>query len=148
MIIWTRPQKLDLFGVAGYNDYPPICVEWMVSASEGFNSSSIVKSGKAYTSIDIDFTVKVEVDGLQPYKQYNYMFQSCTSAELGASDIGSFKTLPEADVIPDNIRIAVFSCSNLPYGFFNAYGNAANHSETLDYVSHLGDYIYEYADGA
>jgi alkaline phosphatase D len=40
----------------------------------------------------------------------------------------------------------VFSCSNYPNGYFNAYGNAAR-KDDVDYMIHLGDYIYEYENG-
>lgn len=33
---------------------------------------------------------------------------------------------------------------SLAFGFFNAYGNPAR-KDSVDYVIHLGDYIYEYA---
>ena len=46
--------------------------------------------------------------------------------------------------------MAVFSCSNYPKGYFNAYAEAAKTAD-LDVALHLGDYIYEYgmfeADG-
>lgn len=45
-----------------------------------------------------------------------------------------------------NIGLAVYSCSNFPFGFFNAYGNAAR-KDSVDYVLHLGDYIYETRNG-
>ena len=59
-----------------------------------------------------------------------------------------FKTLPNPDDEVSSIRLAVYSCANLPFGFFNAYGHAANMSSELDYVQHVGDYIYEYINGA
>lgn len=36
----------------------------------------------------------------------------------------------------------MFSCAKYSIGYFNAYGNAAR-KESVDYVVHLGDYIYE-----
>lgn len=45
------------------------------------------------------------------------------------------------------MNLAVFSCSNYPFGFFNAFGNSAR-KDAVDYVLHLGDFIYEYAEGA
>ena len=42
------------------------------------------------------------------------------------------------------LRLAMVSCSNLPFGFFNVYANIAARGD-LDAVLHLGDYIYEYA---
>lgn len=34
----------------------------------------------------------------------------------------------------------------LAFGFFNAYGNPVR-KDSVDYVVHLGDYIYEYGNG-
>jgi alkaline phosphatase D len=42
------------------------------------------------------------------------------------------------------VKLAVFSCSNYPAGFFNVYADAAK-QQGLDAFVHLGDYIYEYA---
>jgi alkaline phosphatase D len=110
-------------------------------------------SGYATTTQEIEFSVKVEAAGLQPYTKYYYRFQSCAAAELGTSPVGSFKTLPDEDTTPEQIRIAFFSCSNCtwansplavvptfidPFGFFNSYGAAANRSDELDYVQHVG----------
>lgn len=36
--------------------------------------------------------------------------------------------------------------TSLAFGYFNSYGNVAR-KDTVDYVIHLGDYIYEYKDG-
>ena len=44
------------------------------------------------------------------------------------------------------LRLGVVSCSNYPFGYFNAYAALAARAD-LDAVVHLGDYIYEYANG-
>jgi alkaline phosphatase D len=41
------------------------------------------------------------------------------------------------------VKLAIASCANLPFGFFNVYGCIAARPD-LDLVLHLGDYIYEY----
>ena len=46
----------------------------------------------------------------------------------------------------DRLRLAVASCSNYASGYFNAYALIAQR-EDLDAVLHLGDYLYEYANG-
>ena len=51
------------------------------------------------------------------------------------------ETLPADGV--ERLRMAVVSCSNYPFGFFNAYGRIAERAD-LDLVLHLGDYLYEY----
>jgi alkaline phosphatase D len=60
-----------------------------------------------------------------------------------ASPLGRTRTLPEAT---DNIRLGVASCSNLPAGFFGAYGLLAQQHD-LNAIVHLGDYTYEYGNG-
>ncbi|KAK4695693.1 alkaline phosphatase D, partial [Phenoliferia sp. Uapishka_3] len=120
----------------------------VVSNSEtDFSIASSVQHGYAQSTVDVQFAVKVEAAGLAPYTKYYYRFESCEGADLGVSPVGIFKTLPAEDDDVTSLRLAFFSCSNLPFGYFNAYGAAANHSETLDYVQHLGDYIYEYKNG-
>ncbi len=63
-----------------------------------------------------------------------------------ASPIGRTKTTPAPDDLVTKIGLAVYSCSNFPFGFFNAFGNPAR-KDSVDYVLHLGDYIYEYKNG-
>ncbi|KAI1501714.1 PhoD-like phosphatase-domain-containing protein [Biscogniauxia marginata] len=124
-------------------DPSPICVEWRVFLNESSSSSSqdgVVSSGQAYTTSDIDYTVKVDAAGLQPFTTYNYQFTVCGSDNT--SPVGRTKTAPAADADMPGLRLAVFSCSNYPNGYFNAYGNAARKDEH-DYIVHLGDYIYE-----
>ena len=45
-----------------------------------------------------------------------------------------------------SFRIGLFSCSNLRFGWFNAYAHAAARRD-LDLIVHVGDYLYEYQDG-
>nr|OQO28862.1 hypothetical protein B0A51_03444 [Rachicladosporium sp. CCFEE 5018] len=118
----------------------PICVSYVVARDEDLKR--VVSQGRAYTSSDIDYTVKVEAKGLKAFTQYWYQFRVCGS-EL-VSPKGRTKTAPRANDDVSDIGLAVYSCSNFPNGFFNAYGNSAR-KDNVDYVLHLGDYIYEYA---
>ncbi|KAH8677650.1 PhoD-like phosphatase [Xylariales sp. PMI_506] len=121
----------------------PVCVDWKVSASKCF--TNIVAAGTAFTSSDIDYTVKVEAKKLEPFTTYYYQFAVCNSNNT--SPIGRTKTIPAKDSKVDTpIKLAVYSCSNFPFGFFNAYGNPVR-KDSVDYVIHLGDYIYEYKNG-
>jgi alkaline phosphatase D len=54
--------------------------------------------------------------------------------------------LPSPGVPTDRLRFAVCSCSSYPHGYFSVYRMIANRSD-LDFVLHLGDYIYEYGQG-
>ncbi|KAH7188274.1 PhoD-like phosphatase-domain-containing protein [Fusarium flagelliforme] len=122
-------------------DSNPICVNWKVFDAKPSDSGSVVSSGRAYTTSDIDYTIKVEAEGLKPLTEYYYQFSICDSDNK--SPVGRTKTAPTADDDVSELSFAVFSCSNYPNGYFNAYGNAARKDEH-DYVIHLGDYIYEY----
>jgi alkaline phosphatase D len=155
VILWTRvsPQydSVDDNGVVT-GDVPlyyhgpdqtvstaPICVEYKVSLTSDFLVSE--SSGRAYTSSDVDYTVKVEATGLKAFTRYYYRFNICDSDNK--SPLGRTKTVPRVDDAVSQVNVAVYSCANYPFGFFNAYGNPVR-KDSVDYVIHLGDYIYEY----
>jgi alkaline phosphatase D len=120
----------------------PICVNWKVATDNALKT--VISSGTAFTSSDIDYTVKVEASGLKPFTQYWYQFSVCDSNNT--SPLGRTKTTPNADDDITSVSVAVYSCSNYPYGHFNSYGNSVR-KDSIDYAIHLGDYIYEYANG-
>ncbi|KAF5712608.1 alkaline phosphatase [Fusarium mundagurra] len=120
-------------------DPNPICLRWKVFPVGKKDSKSVVSSGKAYTTADIDYTV--EAKGLKPLTTYNYQFTVCNSKI--SSPLGRTKTAPRPDDDVSEINLAVFSCSAYFPGYFNVYGNAAR-KDNHDWVVHLGDYIYEY----
>ncbi|MEL7450738.1 MAG: alkaline phosphatase D family protein [Pseudomonadota bacterium] len=113
-------------------------VEWRVYADEAL--TQLVSGGTAPTDAERGFTVKVDAGGLQPGTTYYYQF----AAAGAVSEVGRTRTLPASDV--ERVRLGVVSCSNYPYGFFNAYGRLAQ-EDNIDAVLHLGDYIYEYENG-
>ena len=67
---------------------------------------------------------------------YWYAFE----AARGALPVGRTRTLPAGHV--EGMRFAQCSCAKFNSGFFNAYGRIADRDD-LDFVLHLGDYIYE-----
>ncbi|KAL2871649.1 alkaline phosphatase D family protein [Aspergillus lucknowensis] len=120
----------------------PICVEYRVFSDK--KGGRVIDKGTAYTSSDIDYTVKVEASGLKPFTTYWYQFAVCDSDNK--SPLGRTKTAPSPKQKTEEVKLAVHSCSNYPSGYFNAYGNVAR-KDNVDYVVHLGDYIYEYESG-
>jgi len=113
-------------------------VRWVVADDPDL--SEIVAEGDVETSAERDYTVKVDVDGLEAGRTYFYAFE----LDEARSAVGRTRTLPDAPV--DRVRLGVASCSNYANGFFTAYAVLAR-TEDLDAVLHLGDYIYEYAHG-
>lgn len=129
VVLWTRVTLEDAAAS------PSLSLRWQIATDEAF--TSIVQQGEATTDATRDWTVKVDAAGLTPGGQYFYRFVFGENT----SPIGRTKTLPMGPV--DAIRLAVFSCSNYPFGHFNAYRHLAE-SEPVDAVLHLGDYLYEY----
>ncbi|MEM9334961.1 MAG: alkaline phosphatase D family protein [Pseudomonadota bacterium] len=110
-------------------------VNWQVASDPDFET--VLARGTTSTTAARDYTVKVEVDGLEPGRSFFYRFDS-----LGAvSQTGRSKTLPVGEL--GRYTLGVCSCSNYPAGYFNAYGLMAQ-TDSIDAVLHLGDYLYEY----
>ncbi len=129
VIIWTR--------VTPPTQVPSVEVNWEVSTDKSF--SSLVRSGTLETDSTKDFTVKVDVTGLNAGTAYFYRFMA-----LGTSSpVGNTRTAP----VSGSVSFAVVSCSNYEWGYFNAY-KAISERNDLDAVLHLGDYIYEYGPGS
>jgi alkaline phosphatase D len=145
VVIWTRatppPRPGEPVAAPGSGLGRPIPVRWQVSTNDRFNR--VVAHGTVMTSPDSDHTVKVDVTGLDPYTRYYYRFQS-----LGEfSAVGRTQTAGDIAGETHALRLALVSCSNYTGGFFTAYRAIAQRDD-LDFVLHVGDYIYEYGNGA
>ncbi len=114
-------------------------VEVEISESQDF--AKIAGGGQVTTGPWRDHTVKITVDGLAPGKWHWFRFIAPDGTK---SPVGRTKTLPVGKVA--NFGIAAFSCANIGYGEFNAYGHAARRDD-VDLLLHMGDYIYEYGRG-
>ncbi len=109
-------------------------VSWQLALDPNFNN--IVRDHVATASSKRDYTVKVNVTGLHAGTTYYYRF----IANKQISPVGQTRTLPTGNVA--GLGLAIVSCSNFPFGYFNAYDAIAK-DEDIDYVVHLGDYLYE-----
>ena len=128
MLLWTR--------------YVPAAGEAIVrldvEVALDADFATVVSGASVRTGAYRDWTAKVTIDGLKPGTIYWYRF---IAPDGSKSPVGRTKTLPEGDAA--RFGLGVFCCSNLPTGWFNAYGHAAERSD-LDLWLHVGDYIYEY----
>lgn len=130
VIIWTR------ITTGGQTDRQ---VHWEMASDSSFRQ--IVDGGDYRISPERDYTVKVDVSGLEPGKQYFYRFRYRNETSV----TGITRTLPSS-LSAKPFYLAVASCSHWEMGFFNAYRFLAQ-KEEVDLVLHLGDYIYEYGAG-
>ena len=109
--------------------------------SETLDFSRVAAGGSVTARAENDWCCKAWAEGLEPGRWYYYRF---TAPDGSHSDVGRTKTLPVGKT--DKFRMAVFSCSNLGFGWFNAYAHAAADGD-FDCALHLGDYFYEYGPG-
>jgi alkaline phosphatase D len=134
-VIWTRlaPRPFEPEGgMTGVR----VVVDWEVADDEGF--STIVRRGRYAAAPELGHSVHVDVSGLRPDRWYHYRFH----AGEAKSPVGRLRTTP-ADGGLTPLRVGVASCQNYEQGLFTAYEHLAR--ERCDLVTHLGDYIYEYA---
>lgn len=130
VLLWTRATPAA--GEAGLD------LTWELAADAGFER--VIRRGEVRATVTRDYTVKVDVRDLDPGTEYFYRF----AARDSATAVGRSKTLPVAGV--QQVRLAVFSCSNYPAGYFHVYREGSRVAD-LDAFLHLGDYLYEYGSG-
>jgi alkaline phosphatase D len=127
-ILWTR-----ITPAAGESG--DIAYSWRLNPVD--RRAGGAKSGQGVTGSARDYTVKVDVAGLDPARAYTFEFE----ANGVTSPIGRTRTLPSGPT--KDVVLAVASCTLYPNGYFNAYDAIAK-LDRVDAVLHLGDYIYEY----
>lgn len=129
VIIWTR------ISIGGIED---VLVDWEMATDQ--EMKNIVVKGREKTSATRDYTIKVDVEGLEPGTDYYYRF-----SHKGKNSIVGHTRTSGTDK-NGNLNLAFASCSNYEWGYFNNY-RLMSFDKSLDAVVHLGDYIYEYAPG-
>ncbi|MFC7154780.1 alkaline phosphatase D family protein [Halomarina halobia] len=133
VIAWTR------LAPAAYEPGTPMAVE---VATDGSFSDVIYRGVVPDSAVgpDADYTVKADLDGelvADRHLFYRFVYDGV------ASPVGRCRTLPEPDASPEELRLAVCSCNNYLHGYFGAFAHVAD--EEVDYLLHLGDFLYEYA---
>ena len=128
VLLWTR-----------YHSGGEAMLRWEMASDDAF--AHVVVHGQALASPNSDSCAKAYVTGLAPGRWYHYRF---IAPDGSKSVTGRTRTLPVGKT--DKFRMAVFSCSNLGFGWFNAYAHAAENND-FDLAVHLGDYFYEYKRG-
>ena len=70
---------------------------------------NVVISGDTFTSAEVDYTVKLDMDPLLPNTVYYYAFSACGGS--AKSSVGRTKTLPAAGLDATKFTIATVSCA-------------------------------------
>jgi alkaline phosphatase D len=134
-VIWTRliaePSQPTGTGIP----LGPVVVDFVVARDE--NLKRVVQSGQVFAVPELAHSIHVEVEGLEPDREYWYAFRVADTQSM----VGRSRTLPAVGSRPDRLNFAFASCANYTHGYFTAYRALAE--EDLDVVLFLGDYIYE-----
>ena len=161
IIIWTRFQPAGdasskaaadptntayVFNATNPAGYLPMNITWWLGPNA--NGGSPTATGVFPTDGSRDWTVKVDVNyaaaSASAGQAMYYQFSNAYGGNTYTSALGSFRAINAANTL-SQLNYAVVSCSNYGFGLFNAYDMLAK-VDNLDFWSHVGDTIYEYAD--
>lgn len=131
VVLWTRIDPSQQAAPSGD------MVAWQLAADPTF--ATVLIEGVALISADRDSTVKIPVANavLAPFTNYYYRFLYNGIP----SRTGQCKTLPAPDATLPQLKLGQIVCQDYGNGYYNALNYLAQ--EQVDYVVHLGDYIYE-----
>lgn len=127
MVFWTRCMSARAV--------EPVPVRLELSTSASFDS--IAASVALSATRQYDFTVRAKVTNLTPGTRYHYRFV----AGQDSSVAGTAKTAPPAASSPAQMKFAWLTCQDWSVNHWAAMDLIA--AEELDFLVHLGDYIYE-----
>ncbi|HVU29599.1 MAG TPA: alkaline phosphatase D family protein [Sphingomicrobium sp.] len=155
---WKEARDLYPEGVASGDPDPGSVILWtrrpfetgdrhllVVEVAQDPDFRRVVAKARAPVLAAADWTSRVLVGGLKPSQTYWYRFTD----ELGnGSRVGRTRTAPGPDD-PRPVKFAFVSCQSVNEGKLNGYrrmifeDERARPDDQLDFVLHLGDFIYE-----
>jgi alkaline phosphatase D len=155
---WHERRDLYPHGVASGDPDPHSVILWTrrpfaqgtrqlltVEVAEDEAFRRVIAHAKAPVSSASDWTARVLIGELKPARTYWYRF---TDADGNGSRVGRTITAPLANDAR-TVNFAFVSCQDLNEGKLNAFrrmiyeDERAAAAEQLDFVLHLGDFIYE-----
>jgi alkaline phosphatase D len=157
-VSWHERRDLYPQGVASGDPDPHSVILWTrrpfaqgvrevltVEVAEDEAFSRVIAHEPVPISSAADWTARVLVGGLRPARTYWYRF---TDIDGNGSRVGRTITAP-LPTDPHTVNFAFVSCQDVNEGKLNAYrrmiyeDERAPAAEQLDFVLHLGDFIYE-----
>lgn len=134
VVLWTRlaPDPLNGGGMGSES----VEVRWEVATDPLM--VNVVRSGTTTANPGRGHAVIVVASELAADTWYWYRFTA-----LGEqSRIGRTRTFPARNALPERLRFALVSCQDYQGGYYAAYRDIVE--QDVDFVLHLGDYIYEH----
>ena len=155
---WHERRDLYLQGVASGDPDPHSVILWTrrpfaqgtrhlltVEVAEDEAFGRVIAHAQAPVSSAADWTARILIGGLKPAHTYWYRF---TDTDGNGSRVGRTITAPSPND-PRPVNFAFVSCQDVNEGKLNGYrrmiyeDERAPAAEQLDFVLHLGDFIYE-----
>jgi alkaline phosphatase D len=135
IILWTRLAGEDM-GATSYKIRVEVATE--------SDMSNVVASEELTVNEYHDYCAKVKITGLSPYTYYYYRFFYEADGGKHATRIARTKTAPAADS-DVTVKYTFLSCQDYIGRYYNSLAYHLEHigDEDIDFVVHLGDYIYE-----
>ncbi len=133
VLLWTRLAPEPLAG--GGMPSRSVAVRWEVAHDEAMRH--VVRHGVAHARPELAHSVHVDVEGLEPGREYFYRFIAGPQESI----VGRTRTAPREHA-GGELRFAFVSCQDWQNGYYNAFRRLSE--EDVDLIVHLGDYIYEY----
>ena len=130
VILWTRIET-------GAADDIPLILQ--VSSSEDFSSLVVEESFDALATSDHCLKIRVTDLGAGQYYYYRFVYQN--EGINYVSRTGRTKTAATADT-DTKVKFAYVSCQDYIGRYYNNYLSILENDD-IDFVVHLGDYIYE-----
>ena len=134
VVLWTRLAPEPFRRRGGMPDVA-VGVDWSLAADPAMRRP--VRTGRALAMPELAHSVHVELDGLEPDREYFYQFRYRGDVSV----VGRTRTAPAAGARQRRLDFAFASCQAWQDGYYSAYRHLAE--EELDLVVHLGDYVYE-----
>ncbi len=134
LMLWTRLVR-DPLDAASLPDQD-VTVTYELATDAKF--SKIVRRDGVNAPHLLNHSVHVDLRGLDPSTEYHYRFRCGTYV----SPAGRARTAAAPGTTPSSLKFAIANCQDFQNGYWPAYSAMAD--EDLDFVLHLGDYIYEY----
>jgi alkaline phosphatase D len=157
-VSWHERRDLYPQGVASGDPDPQSVILWTrrpfadgtrhlltVEVAEDEAFQRVIAHAPAPVSSAADWTARVLLGGLEPARTYWYRF---TDSDGNGSRVGRTITAPSPGD-PRAVSFAFVSCQDINEGKLNGYrrmiyeDERAPEAEQLDFVLHLGDFIYE-----
>ena len=135
VMLWTRAEP----------ESPSDTVALSLQVAQDPDFSELVLQTALSTDKTSDYTLRIFVDNLNPARTYYYRF---LGEDGSLSVTGRTRTAPLPDAEAP-VKVALASCQNYESGFYGSWARmladdlAADDDAQIDFVMHVGDFIYE-----